>query len=779
MAIRRIAILLLLLPTAASFAQRQRVEFNPQTVEAAIQKAADALWKLQQTDGSWGTSDTYYGTEIPGARSVTAVYALLAKGESVKDERMQRALDWLIKLDTKWTYIIAFRCQALALAAKQDKKYLKPLEKDVFRLVKEMEASPEGGYHYRIEEKDRESDNSNAQYAILGVYWGARLGLEIPKSYWEKAAKYWLKGQKADGGWSYLADQTNGVWNESYSSGINGSMSAAGLASVFICVDAIYADKFLKCSTNNEFAPIKKGLDWFDKHFMDVLTGKQRTISWPYFIYGVERIGLASGYKYFGAVDWYKEIGGRLLEKQRPDGTWGEYNESVGTMYALLFLVRGQKPMLFNRLEYDGDWTNRPRALANFCRWGEAVYETEVNWQIITLKSAVEEWHDAPIVVITGSKAPKFSDQDIDKLRTYVNQGGMIFGITECGSGASEFGKGIRELYRKLFPKYELSACGKDHVLNTIQYKLTPNIKMFEVHNGIRPLIIHTDADLPLAWQQYQVATGKPSFEAAANATMYVTDRQLRNRGATVWPMDPAKAAGKTVKAARIRYAGNYDPEPLALQRLSRLMRKLYDTRLDYESALSSASAPASGPATGMPLTGLSATELTNDIKLALMTGTGAFSLSKDEKAALKNWVEAGGLLAMDAGGGAKGFADSARDLIAELWGADSLLPLPLPSPVYLMKDMTIEKVKYRRPTRTRIGPMREPRLMAVLNGDRPKVIFSAEDLTGGLVGFASYACDGYEPENAFDLARNIILYAASAPPPANPAPASSPGEAK
>ncbi|MBI5722951.1 MAG: hypothetical protein HZA50_03255, partial [Planctomycetes bacterium] len=53
---------------------------------------------------------------------------------------------------------------------------------------------------------------------------------------------------------------------------------------------------------------------------------------------------------------------------------------------------------------------------------------------------------------------------------------------------------------------------------------------------------------------------------------------------------------------------------------------------------------------------------------------------------------------------------------------------------------------------------------LAVLAGDRPKVIFSAEDLTGGQVGYSTLGMDGYEPESAFDMMRNICVYTLTAP---------------
>ncbi|MBI5723043.1 MAG: DUF4159 domain-containing protein [Planctomycetes bacterium] len=710
-----------------------RVELTAANVETAINKAVQYLLSQQRADGSW---EPHVGSLLTQTDGPTAmcIYAIVASDKNLaKDPRITRALDWLVKPENqaKLTYSTAFRCLAWHTVNKHlDNKYQKNLAADVETLI---QFTGDGSYRYpHSAQKSTGGDNSNSQYGLYGVWTGARAGIEIPKEYWEKCLKWWTSGQQSDGSWKYSQNPDEPAGHEY-------TMTVAGLASLFVCIDQLYMDKFAKCQVGFEIATVKKGLDWMAKNFEK---GNNR---WNYYyMYGLERVGLASGYKYFGATDWYKTIASNLINQQNPDGSWPGRVPDV--CYGLLFLIRGRMPVLINRLEYDGDWNNRPRALANFCRWSEKAIETETNWQIITLKSDVNEWHDAPILAITGSRAPKFTDEEIVKLRIYVNQGGTILSIAECNGVA--FTKGIKDLYQKLFSKYELTLCGKEHPLNNVHYKSITAVRLSEVNNGIRPLAIHTDTDLPLAWQTYSVATGKMSFEAAANVVMYVTDRQFKNRGMNVWPSEPAGPFDKTVKIARLRYAGNYDAEPLALERFGRLMGKSFKVKVDC-------------PVEPIEIGALK----DSGARLAILTGTAAFKLKDDEKAALKDYVEQGGIVLFDSAGGSKHFGDSAKELIGELWGADSLLAMPLTNPIYQLKDMTIEKVKYRRATRARLVGVREPRLMAVLAGDRPKVIFSHEDVIAGLVGFSSYACDGYEPESAFDLMRNVVLYAASAPP--------------
>jgi len=45
--------------------------------------------------------------------------------------------------------------------------------------------------------------------------------------------------------------------------------------------------------------------------------------------------------------------------------------------------------------------------------------------------------------------------------------------------------------------------------------------------------------------------------------------------------------------------------------------------------------------------------------------------------------------------------------------------------------------------------------------GERIGVVFSREDLTVGLIGCSPIDCDGYMPDSAYEIARNIVLYAA------------------
>ncbi|MGB2821581.1 MAG: DUF4159 domain-containing protein, partial [Phycisphaerae bacterium] len=487
--------------------------FSDDAVERAIAKGVRFLWSRQQKNGSWKTEQVH--GRKPWAVGPTAIcaYALLESGAKPTDKRMARALKFMEATETDATYGLAFRALAYAAALKHSPHYRKLLQQDVGRLIY---SCPRGGGHMytsaarggKVPDDDR-TDQSTSQYGLLGVWAGAMHDLEVPLRYWQISLDYWRRHQKRDGGWSYTTDSGQ-------RSTIN--MTLAGLASVYVCYDDLYSARFVECRGNASFPAADKAMSWVQKRIGEVYRERDHLY---YGLYGVERVGLATGMKFFGRYDWYKSGATHLINTQEGDGSWtkpgGGHSGGPASMtaYALLFLLRGRRPVLLNRLEFKGDWNNRPRALANLTRWFSRKFEREVYWQVINLKVPVKDWHDAPILCLTGCNEISLSAADLDKIRTFVHQGGSIFSVAECGGEA--FRKGIREVYRKLFPNYKLTEAGADHPIYTAYTRLPATMKFHEVSNGARPLAIHTDEDLALPWQTRQYRSSSQAFQAVAN----------------------------------------------------------------------------------------------------------------------------------------------------------------------------------------------------------------------------------------------------------------------
>jgi len=148
-------------------------------------------------------------------------------------------------------------------------------------------------------------DNSNTQYALLGLRACTDAGIEFPAEVWADAEKHLLATQCDDGGWGYRAKSSSGY----------GSMSAGGLGSLIIA--KFYQDKPIQKDRN-----VDRAYDWLSKNFSVTENPKGGFAgTLYYYLYSLERAGIILDTTLFGTHDWYNEGATFLLAKQSADGS--------------------------------------------------------------------------------------------------------------------------------------------------------------------------------------------------------------------------------------------------------------------------------------------------------------------------------------------------------------------------------------------------------------------------------------------------------------------------
>jgi hypothetical protein len=737
-------------------------EPTEQDVQQAVQRGIDFLWSQQRSDGSWPaygdpTQKENYNYQPTGPGAM-AVYALLANGVDAGDPRMKRALDWLANRDANRTYSVAARCCAWLMANERMKgRYLDRLRREGLLLVRGNR--PDGGYNY-FALRDApgnpggmaRTDNSCSQFGVLGVWSAVEGGVAVPKDYWERVLRHWLDTQNADGGWGYQKSNSS-----------TSTMTAAGVVTLFLCQDKLFLADYVECKRAKPLPALEKGLEWLNRNFQRSLQSSQERQE--YFLYGVERVGLAGGYKYFGTIDWYLLGRKLLLDRQQENGSWKRDDAIADTAFALLFLARGRQPVLVNKLEFPGDWNNRPRELASLTRWLSHQFESTAHWQITNLRVPVEELHDAPILFLSGARQIDLDSEDIAKLRAFVLQGGYLLSLTANRWPAFE--KGIRRIYQEVFPEYPLVALEENHPIYSCMYKnFQGRPKLYMMSNGVRPLAVHIEDDLAKSWQLNAWKNKPRDYEIAANIVRYVVGgvKDLPPRGVSHWPQPPEEPVSRAVGLVRLRYKGNWDPEPMAYVRFAAQLARDEALRLDIEMLDVRDIAKAQA-------------------RVASLTGTSPLALDEKQVAALKAWLAAGGTLLVDAAGGNREFAASAQALLKKMFS--DLTPSPLAKDVglFTLKDHAVTEFRFRRAIRSE-GKTESKRrwglrAMAVppaqAQGPVGGVLFSAEDITAGLLGYPSGVVDGYHPANAYAIVRNLLLTAGDVKdltPPVSTAPA-------
>ncbi|MGA2233163.1 MAG: DUF4159 domain-containing protein, partial [Tepidisphaeraceae bacterium] len=535
------------------------------------------------------------------------------------------------------------------------------------------------------------------------------------------------------------------------------TLTAAGVASLLLCDDYLRGRGGLECTDNLADGDVERGLAWIGDNFDSIFDQPNRLC---YALYGIERIGAASGRKTFAGRDWYATGAATLLDRQENSGAWNEGNDRVAdTALALLFLVRGRAPVIMNKLDYSAgadaatDQSNRrPRDLAHLSRWISRTIEDNrpLNWQVVDYQDADQTWHDAPILYVCGRNAVQFSDAQAGQIKRFIEEGGLVLFNADCGLGAP-FVASVRKLGRQLFGA-DFRTLPADHPIFTAEefhrnlWKNPP--QLLGLSNGARELMLLVpNADLSAAWQTNTPLVRPEAFQLATNIFLYAVDKQhLRSKGDSylVQPDTEIKAT-RTIKVARLNYGPGFDPEPGGWRRLAAVMHNQDGTDLN-----------------AAPLTLGDGSLLSGGYAIAHLTGTAAFTLSPVQRAELHQYVTSGGTLVIDAAGGSRPFAASARNELNQIFpdaAAQLDTPLPIEHPFYMaVRDRIVGRdIAYRLFSRTVLSDLRQPRLRAISIGARAAVYFSAEDLSVGLVGQEVDGIVGYTPALATRLMEKII----------------------
>jgi hypothetical protein len=677
------------------------------------------------------------------AMDALCVYALLQCGQAIQDRRLNPNSDFVrgllnrldgLKIDEQTqTYGRSLRIAALAVLDRRVDRVA--MAADVGWLLK---AGRDGAYTYSEMQKDNFVwDNSNSQYGVLGIWSAAEVGMEVPRKYWTDVEKHWTDDQDRDGSWGY-----------NHGSG-SLAMTMAGLTSLFVCRDYLGTPSSSESVGRPDLpASIQRGLAWLEAQDRAVQIPGDNY--WGYTLYALERVGLASGYKAFGGHDWYRELAAEVVKAQKPDGSWNDGDE-INTSFALLFLARGRHPLLMSKLRFDAGengaaWANRPRDVANLARFAGRELERQLNWQVVKAERDWTEWLDAPILYLASHADPGFSDDDVAKLRSYIEAGGLLY--LQADGDAPEFDAFAKRLARRLFPQYPLADVPPDHYLYQILYKLdaeSASLKM--VSNGVRALMVYSPHDLALHWQQRASSTHPQAFQFGVNLFLYACGKSdLRNRLASIVipePQQPPK--GGVVRVARLQYAGDWDPEPGAWQRFTRWFARETDCQIEVTTIPLNALLPAAAP-------------------LAHLTGAAAIPVSDADVEAIRRYVDGGGTLLIDSLGGSESFAASAQQFLARAFPdaplrklSESELPLAplLPG----MDDLSASALPLRSFTLTRLDAL-SASPQGFVHG-KGRVIYTPLDITCGLLGTNTWGILGYTPVAAQSLLKNIVLTSA------------------
>lgn len=355
------------------------------TIDSSIARGVAWLRAQQQADGTFSQGgELALGPDMLGPGAVKlgidalAVLALVRAGASTHhDHALRRAVDGLALRAAPAVYTEALVIQALE-AAKVTAPAAKRRAHDasVFLVGAQLPrgAWGYGGHVAGVPQLGAPGsyDNSNTQFALLGLRAGHKLGGDPKPEVWRRAGEHLLAEQARDGvevepfdvpaaeqslttrarphphthakepahtpatatrmkarGWGYAGTAEGGS---------SMSMTASGVTGLVLVKAHVEDTPWWTQHGAAVDAGIRDGMAWIHEHRNDPLPHGATY----YTLYSIERASVVCGVEQLGGWAWYPLGSLRLVQDQQADGAWhGEMGgTTVGTCFALLFLTK-------------------------------------------------------------------------------------------------------------------------------------------------------------------------------------------------------------------------------------------------------------------------------------------------------------------------------------------------------------------------------------------------------------------------------------------------------
>ena len=441
-----------------------------------------------------------------------------------------------------------------------------------------------GSWNY-LSQRANPGDNSNTQYALLGLNAASEAGVSIDPQVWALSRVYFEATQNRDGGWSYTPKKPS-----------TASMTCAGLSSLIITgsrqyqgLEYLRGDVIHDCGKGGFNVNLLHAIDWLAAHF-DVRQNAGNGQQWKfYYLYGLERAGRLAGVRFFGQNDWYRLGAEEIVRNQNKlSGFWrgaAQENELVATSFALLFLAKGRAPVLINKLRHnpDSDWNNDADDVRNMVKTVSQDWKNLLTWQVIDPdRATIQDMLQAPIAFFNGHRAPEFNVVGKQNLRDFVEQGGFIFAEACCGS--RDFDREFKRLMKQGLPRGGVSAStscfGSSGLARRALY--SPEIhKLWGIEHGCRTVVIYSPLDLSCYWNQSENSPANPAvikaIRVGQNVIDYATGREmpadkLVTRDVHQFKGDAAKRGA--LRIGKLKHAGDWNIAPQAIPNLMEVLRR-------------------------------------------------------------------------------------------------------------------------------------------------------------------------------------------------------------
>jgi hypothetical protein len=707
-----------------------RAQVTAERLEQRVNELVAQVRGAQRGDGSFA-GERNRGWSV--GQTALGVLALRAAGVDADDPAIRRAVKFLLDNEgegERGVYEVSLR--VMALESVDRAAYRAQIASGARYLMRAQQGS--GGWSYR---ESGRTDNSNSQFAILGLNSAALSGVEVPQAVWESARSYFAAGQNGDGGWGYMARAGN-----SY-----GSMTAAGVASLYVCDLWLHAGRG-RCGVYPEQRRVEAGLGWLAQKFS--VTRNPGHNMWKfYYLYGLERAGVILAQRYFGRHDWYREGVNHLVgDPARLVSVPGKYEwPFLQWCFSLLFLAKGNSPILMHKARWAGGWNTHRYDARFLVQFIGGELEQPLDWQILPLEAPLDQLMRAPILYVSGKGPFVLTPDQLRRLKEFTEAGGFV--LMEAANGDGRFDQSARAVLRRQFPEDELEALPPDHPLYTAYFELEPDERprLEAIKGPCWISALYAPEGLSCEWDVADFE--HRNFRLGVNVAAYVTGLQ-RLEGKLVEPVyyvpsdrEPARRRG-AFTLGQVVHAGEWRPHKVAWSKVLEQVNEraglaVYSRplpiRLDAESPFQA--------------------------HMLYLTGVRGVTLDAEAQRKLRLYLERGGVLFAEAACGSARFDESFRRLMEEMLPGRKLRRVPVGHPLLEFGE-PLGEVAYSPAVQQADPRLRGPHLEYIEEDGRAVVIYSKYDISSAIDGHPCFTCPSVLEPSASRLALKIVLYGLS-----------------
>ncbi len=725
------AIGLLLCPPSPVCAQSSEPgsALRDRDVDAAIRRAAAWLGEQQQEDGGWATPHDRYRD---GGGTALAAWALREAGAAPDGPLLFAAWRQLASQTSQRTPARALRA---LLGVEMGEPADEVFHDDVRWLIDTQR--DDGGWSREAERGP--STTYDTALAVLALGDARRAGMVIPDEVWRTAGGFLQRTVNADGGFGHYPPGSEPVRVRGMSHGSATAAAAAALGEV------------VQAGELQASAAQRRALGWLAEHFdLDRVPrwgwGARPDHTYRYFLERSAR-PISPGRLDGQPVD--DELVRWLLEQQEEDGRFTGQplaeSDVVATAWALLTLTDIRRPLLANRIHFGTEPELTGAALCGAMEWLAREQGLQARWRDLPVEATPAQLLQAPLLVFTGDEAFALPAETALGVAEFLRLGGTVLLLPD--GEAPVFQRTGDEFFRALLEGAKSVAVSEDHPFFRGEYAVSP-MPVTAIGGRGRKRVFLLPGSLAV---RLYASRGLSTSEAGGlmgNIVLHAgTDVLNGSRfDPTLRPPRPLQPL-RHIQVGRLMHGGDWNTAPGATAALSRSLSRAISVGLQSRSVDAGESIP-------------------RELRLLWLTGSQFEAFRPSEMENLRSYLDAGGLLLLDAAYGDEAFYDRALAQLEQLYGAQAIKPLPADHPLLTGKfagelGSNIMSVAYNVAARNVLGRRQgPPSLVGVWHDGRLVAVASRLALASPAEGSPPYDCVGYSVRDARRIVLNVVLYA-------------------